>query len=243
MLLQNLYSFTAQLPTAMLPMPDTVTALSQPTVFARTLDLATTRLVVRPSSVKRIFDSVFALLVICLLLSWLLPIIALLIKLDSKGPVFFKQLRTGKKGQSFYCLKFRSMRPNGDADSRQASRGDGRVTPVGAFLRKTSLDELPQFFNVLRGDMSIVGPRPHMLAHTAQYSQLIDNYMDRHLVAPGITGLAQVIGYRGEISSRNSMHGRVNADIYYLQNWSFWLDMKIILLTMTQVVTNNEHVF
>ena len=192
---------------------------------------------------KRAFDFAFSALVVVFLLSWLVPLIALLIKLDSKGPTFFKQLRTGKDGKPFYCLKFRSMTVNADADARQASKADPRVTKVGAFLRKTSLDELPQFLNVLRGEMSVVGPRPHMLRHTEDYSQVIDGFMDRHAVVPGITGLAQVYGYRGETKELESMANRVNADIGYIHNWSFLLDLKIVLLTVWQLTRNDRNAF
>lgn len=177
------------------------------------------------------------------LLSWLIPIIALLIKLESKGPTFFKQLRTGKNGRAFYCLKFRSMAINADADTKQASRNDCRVTRIGAFLRKTSLDELPQFINVLKGEMSVVGPRPHMLQHTEDFSKAIKYYMDRHLIMPGITGLAQVSGYRGEVNELDALTKRVNADIYYLQNGSFMLDLKIVLLTVVQLFKYNKNVY
>lgn len=193
--------------------------------------------------VKRVFDVVFALLVTLLLLSWLVPLIAAIIKLDSKGPVFFKQLRTGKDGVPFYCFKFRSMYTNADADNKQASRNDSRITKIGAFMRKTSIDELPQFINVLRGEMSVVGPRPHMLQHTEEYSIAINNFMVRHTVAPGITGLAQITGYRGETKETDAMVKRVNADIHYLQNWSFSLDMKIVCLTVYQAVKGNENAF
>lgn len=192
---------------------------------------------------KRAFDFVFALLVTVLLLSWLIPIIALIIKLDSKGPVFFKQLRTGKDNKPFYCLKFRSMRLNIDSDHKQASKGDNRITKVGAFMRKTSIDELPQFINVLRGEMSVVGPRPHMLLHTEVYSAVIDDFMLRHTVTPGITGLAQVAGHRGETKETAAMVERVNADIWYIKNWSFFLDLKIVFLTICQVVTGSEKAY
>jgi putative colanic acid biosynthesis UDP-glucose lipid carrier transferase len=192
---------------------------------------------------KRVFDIVFAALVTLLLLSWFIPLVALFIKLESKGPVFFKQLRTGKKGQAFYCLKFRSMTVNADADTKQASKGDSRVTKVGAFLRKTSLDELPQFINVLKGEMSIVGPRPHMLQHTEHYSKSIHNFMDRHLIMPGITGLAQVSGHRGETKELEAMAKRVNADIHYIHNMSASMDIKIIMLTVWQVFRRNENAF
>jgi exopolysaccharide biosynthesis polyprenyl glycosylphosphotransferase len=195
------------------------------------------------TTVKRVFDIAFASLVTLLLLSWLIPLIAAIIKLDSKGPVFFKQLRTGKDGVPFYCFKFRSMYTNSDADQKQASRNDSRITKVGAFMRKTSIDELPQFINVLRGEMSVVGPRPHMLQHTEVYSSAINNFMVRHTVAPGITGLAQITGHRGETKETDAMIKRVNADIHYLQNWSFSLDMKIVWLTVYQAVKGSENAF
>ena len=192
---------------------------------------------------KRAFDFVFAGFVVVFLLSWLVPLVALLIKLGSKGPIFFKQLRTGKQGKSFYCLKFRSMTINAESDSKQASRGDIRVTKLGAFLRKTSLDELPQFVNVLRGEMSVVGPRPHMLQHTEQYAKTIHNFMDRHLIMPGITGLAQVLGYRGETKELDAMAKRVNADIHYIHNMSWLMDLKIIGLTIKQVFKRPGNAF
>jgi putative colanic acid biosynthesis UDP-glucose lipid carrier transferase len=232
------------LPDDMLSMPDTMSAvLTGHNVFATELELIEANQIARESQRKRLFDMAFALLVAATLLSWLVPIVAVLIKLESKGPVFFKQLRTGKDGKAFYCFKFRSMRVNADSDTKQASRGDARVTRVGAYLRKTSLDELPQFFNVLFGEMSIVGPRPHMLSHTEEYSRAIYNFMDRHTGMPGITGLAQVSGYRGETRELSAMSKRVNADIYYLQNQTLWLDLKIVLLTVRQALSKNEHVF
>jgi putative colanic acid biosynthesis UDP-glucose lipid carrier transferase len=201
------------------------------------------KLVVRGFLRKRAFDFVFAAFVIVFLLSWVIPLIALLIKMESKGPTFFKQLRTGKQGKSFYCLKFRSMTVNADADTKQASKGDARVTKIGAFLRKTSLDELPQFINVLKGEMSIVGPRPHMLQHTEHYSKAIHNFMDRHLIMPGITGLAQVSGHRGETKELEAMAKRVDADIHYIHNMSCLMDLKIIVLTVVQVFKRNENAF
>lgn len=194
-------------------------------------------------AVKRLFDIIFSSVVIVLILSWLVPILAVLIKLDSKGPVFFRQLRSGKDNKPFYCLKFRSMHVNTDADCRQASKGDWRVTRVGAFLRKTSLDEFPQFFNVLMGDMSVVGPRPHMLKHTQDYSLLINNFMVRHFLTPGITGWAQVKGYRGETKETAAMSKRVEADLWYLENWSLLLDMKIILMTIWQTIRGSENAY
>jgi putative colanic acid biosynthesis UDP-glucose lipid carrier transferase len=189
---------------------------------------------------KRAFDIIFAALVTLLLLSWIVPIIILIIKVESRGPAFFKQLRTGKDGQSFYCFKFRSMTVNSSADTQQATKGDARITRVGAFLRKTSLDELPQFINVLKGEMSVVGPRPHMLLHTEHYAKTIHNFGERHRVLPGITGLAQVSGLRGETKEADAMVKRVKADIHYLENWSLWLDFKIILSTVKQVVVSSE---
>jgi putative colanic acid biosynthesis UDP-glucose lipid carrier transferase len=192
---------------------------------------------------KRAFDILFAALVTLFLLSWIVPIISLIIKLESRGPAFFKQLRTGKDGQSFYCLKFRSMTVNSSADTQQATKGDSRITRVGAFLRKTSLDELPQFINVLKGEMSVVGPRPHMLLHTEYYAKTIHNFGERHRVLPGITGLAQVSGLRGETKIADAMVKRVKADIHYLENWSLWLDCKIILSTIKQVVVSSEEAY
>lgn len=192
---------------------------------------------------KRGFDILFSLLIIICLLSWLIPLLAIIIKLDSPGPVFFRQLRTGKGNRSFYCYKFRSMRPNKDSDSKQASRGDMRITRVGAILRKTSMDELPQFFNVLLGDMSVVGPRPHMLKHTQDYSLLINNFMVRHFLTPGITGWAQVSGYRGETKETTAMTKRVEADLWYLENWSLLLDLKIIFITIWHLLRENKNAY
>lgn len=191
--------------------------------------------------IKRLFDVLFSLFVIFFLLSWLLPILAVIIKLTSRGPVFFKQKRSGRSNESFYCLKLRSMRVNNDADSLQATQKDSRITPVGAFLRKTSLDELPQFFNVLIGNMSIVGPRPHMLKHTEDYAKIIDKFMVRHFVKPGITGWAQVTGLRGETRTTEEMERRVEADVWYLEHWSFLLDMKIIFLTVWNICRGDKN--
>ena len=222
---------------------DKVPVLAERTASAQPYCPTKSKLALYTPLPKRIFDYAFAILVVALLLSWLVPLIAVLIKLESRGPVFFKQLRTGKNGKPFYCLKFRSMRVSAEADHRQACRGDNRITKLGAFLRKTSLDELPQFLNVLRGEMSIVGPRPHMLRHTEDYSKVIHNFMDRHLIMPGITGLAQVSGFRGETKEMIAMTKRVDADIHYLKNWSFSLDLKIVFMTVFQVCRNNENVF
>ncbi|RZK21685.1 MAG: undecaprenyl-phosphate glucose phosphotransferase [Pedobacter sp.] len=190
--------------------------------------------------IKRLFDITFSLFIVIFVMSWLVPLMAILIKLDSKGPVFFKQLRSGKNNQPFYCLKFRSMQVNNDADSRQASPNDARVTKLGTFMRKRSIDEMPQFFNVLFGEMSVVGPRPHMLQHTAEYSALIDQFMVRHFLLPGITGWAQVNGFRGETRENGSMEERVKSDIWYLENWSLLLDLKITFLTIWQVIFGHK---
>lgn len=192
---------------------------------------------------KRSFDVVFALAVLVLVGSWLFPLIALLIRINSRGPIFFRQRRSGLNGAEFLCWKFRTMYVNEQADTRQATRNDSRITPIGRFLRRTNLDELPQFINVLLGDMSVVGPRPHMIKHTEQYSQLIDNYMIRHLIKPGVTGLAQVMGYRGETRDDWEMKGRVKLDIFYIENWSFWLDLRVVYLTVSQMVRGDEKAF
>ena len=192
---------------------------------------------------KRLFDLVFSLFVIVLILSWLYPIITILIKLSSKGPVLFKQARSGVDNKEFLCYKFRSMVQSDNADAKQATKGDGRITKVGAFLRKSSLDEFPQFINVFLGDMSIVGPRPHMLAHTEEYSTLINKYMLRQLVKPGITGAAQVKGYRGETKELEDMEGRVRLDLWYIENWSLLLDVNIIFQTVWNVFKGDEKAF
>lgn len=193
--------------------------------------------------VKRVFDIVFSSLVIVFLLSWLTPLIAILIKLESKGPVFFKQSRNGFNYREFDCYKFRSMMPNKTAHLHQATRGDQRVTRVGKFIRKTSIDELPQFYNVLFGDMSVVGPRPHMVSHTNMYAKKIDKFMVRHFVKPGITGLAQISGYRGEVETDKDIIGRVKYDIFYIENWSLLLDFKIIFKTLINTIRGEEKAY
>jgi Undecaprenyl-phosphate glucose phosphotransferase len=190
--------------------------------------------------VKRTFDIVFSFLVITLIFSWLFPILAVLIKLSSKGPVFFKQVRLGERKKKFTCYKFRSMQINNEADSKQATRNDPRVTKLGAFLRKSNMDELPQFFNVLLGQMSVVGPRPHPLKLNDQFRDIIDKYMVRHFVRPGITGWAQVNGFRGETRTPELMEKRVDMDIWYLENWSFLLDLKIVVKTVTNMFKKDE---
>jgi len=193
--------------------------------------------------IKRLFDIVFASAVIVFILSWLTPLIAIFIKLESKGPVFFKQSRNGFNYKEFDCYKFRSMMPNSSAHLYQATRDDIRVTRTGRFIRKTSIDELPQFFNVLFGDMSVVGPRPHMVSHTDMYAKRIDKFMVRHFVKPGITGLAQISGYRGEVESDKDIIGRVKYDIFYVENWSLLLDLKIIFQTFINVVKGEEKAY
>ena len=182
--------------------------------------------------IKRTFDIVFSLIIILGILSWLTPILALLITLESKGPVFFRQTRNGIDNREFYCYKFRSMAPNKNADHIQATKNDMRITKIGKFIRKTSIDELPQFYNVLFGTMSVVGPRPHMVKHTNEYATSVDKYMVRHFVKPGITGLAQVRGYRGEIEQDIDIQNRIKFDIFYIENWSLFLDLKIIVQTV-----------
>ncbi len=188
------------------------------------------------TAVKRVMDITVAMIFITAVMSWLYPIVALLIKLTSRGPVFFIQKRTGYKGMEFDCFKFRTMYVNAEADTKQATTNDKRITLVGKFLRMTHLDETPQFFNVLLGDMSIVGPRPHMLYHTRYYSQFIPYYNLRHEAVPGMTGMAQVKGYIGEITAERELRKRVQWDIYYLKNRSIWMDISLVFTTFGQVI-------
>ena len=192
---------------------------------------------------KRVFDIIISLVVIVGVLSWLTPIIAILIKWESRGSVFFKQKRNGLDYKEFECYKFRSMVPNNTAHLNQVSRNDKRITGLGKFLRKTSIDELPQFFNVLKGDMSVVGPRPHMVSHTHMYAERIDKFMVRHFVKPGITGLAQVSGYRGEVESEEDIVGRVRNDINYIENWSIAMDLRIILHTIFNILRGEDKAY
>jgi len=193
--------------------------------------------------VKRVFDICFSSFVIFCLFPFIVPVIALIIKIDSKGPVFFKQLRSGKNGKPFWCYKFRTMTVNQDADSKQATKNDARITKVGKILRKTSVDELPQFYNVLIGDMSVVGPRPHMLKHTEEYSAIINNFNVRHFIHSGITGYAQVNGYRGETKDNRQMEQRVIYDNWYLENWSLTLDIKIIIKTVLNAFKGEKNAY
>ena len=193
--------------------------------------------------IKRSFDISFSLLVIIGILSWLTPLIGFLIKIESKGPVFFKQKRNGLDYKEFYCYKFRSMKPNPEAHLHQIRKGDPRVTRIGKFIRKTSIDELPQFINVLKGDMSVVGPRPHMVSHTHMYAEKIDKFMVRHFIKPGITGLAQVSGFRGEVEDDDFIKNRVKYDIYYLENWSILMDIRIVLKTVLDALGGDDKAY
>ncbi|MDR3340776.1 MAG: undecaprenyl-phosphate glucose phosphotransferase [Candidatus Symbiothrix sp.] len=193
--------------------------------------------------IKRAFDILFASLFLIGVFPVLYVIFGLLIKLSSSGPIIFKQSRTGIYGKDFDCYKFRSMRINDDADEKQAEKDDPRTTKIGQFLRRSNLDEIPQFYNVLKGDMSVVGPRPHMLKHTELYSTIIDKYMVRHLIKPGITGWAQVNGYRGETKTMEQMEGRVRYDVWYLENWTFLLDIKIILVTILNMFKGEKNAY
>lgn len=192
---------------------------------------------------KRAGDIIISVLVIVFILSWLFPIVAILIRMESKGPVLFKQLRTGRDNKPFWCYKFRSMKLNGESDTAQAKKGDARVTRIGRLLRKTSVDEFPQFMNVLLGDMSVIGPRPHMIRHTEEYRAIIDQYMVRQHARPGITGWAQINGFRGETRTHDLMKKRVEHDIWYLENWSLMLDVKIIFLTIIHVIRGEENAY
>ncbi len=192
---------------------------------------------------KRFFDILVSSLVILGILSWLTPILAIIIKIESKGPVFFKQKRNGLDYKEFYCYKFRSMKPNPEADIHQVRKNDVRITNTGKFLRKTSIDELPQFFNVFLGEMSVVGPRPHMVSHTHMYAERIDKFMVRHFIKPGITGLAQVSGFRGEVENDHDIINRVKFDIFYLENWSILLDTKIIFLTIYNAIRGDRKAY
>tara|TARA_R110000868_G_scaffold400645_2_gene675285 strand:+ start:540 stop:1907 length:1368 start_codon:yes stop_codon:yes gene_type:complete len=191
---------------------------------------------------KRTFDIVFSLIVIFGILSWLTPILAILIKLESKGAVFFKQGRPGINENEFNCYKFRSMRIN-ETTETETYKNDPRVTAIGRFMRKTSMDELPQFLNVLIGDMAVVGPRPHLWSQNITYGNKIKKYMKRHFVKPGITGLAQVSGYRGEILKETDMINRIKLDVFYIENWSLILDLKIIYQTLVNIYKGEDKAY
>jgi putative colanic acid biosynthesis UDP-glucose lipid carrier transferase len=192
---------------------------------------------------KRMFDILFSSLFLLCLYPLIYAIVGIMIKLSSSGPILFRQKRTGIYGEEFDCLKFRTMRLNTQADSQQAQKDDPRKTRIGDFLRHTNLDELPQFVNIFKGEMSVVGPRPHMLKHTELYSTIIDKYMVRHLVKPGLTGWAQVTGYRGETRTLEQMEGRVKRDVWYIENWSFILDLKIIFVTVLNMFRGERNAY
>jgi putative colanic acid biosysnthesis UDP-glucose lipid carrier transferase len=217
-----------------------------PNYFDVINDIPFIKLIREPLSnqiLKRSFDIAFSLFAILFLLSWLIPLVALIVKIESNEFVFFIQKRSGLNNVPFNCLKFRSMKSNRNADLQIAKKNDVRITKFGAFMRKTSIDELPQFINVFLGDMSVVGPRPHMLSQTEMYSKITKKYMTRHIVKPGITGWAQVMGSRGEIFSVKDMEKRIEKDIWYIQNWSFFLDMKIIFLTLYNIVKGDDQAY
>ncbi|MEP5611132.1 MAG: undecaprenyl-phosphate glucose phosphotransferase [Cyclobacteriaceae bacterium] len=193
--------------------------------------------------VKRAFDILFSSLVIISILSWLVPIIGLFLKLESKGPIFFKQKRHGKDNKDFLCWKFRTMSFEKGAEFKQAQKNDSRITKIGNILRKTSIDELPQFINVFLGDMSVVGPRPHPIKLNEEFQPQIDRFWQRHAVKPGITGLAQAKGFRGETIELSDMSGRVKLDRFYVKNWSLILDFKIIILTILSILRGNENAY
>ncbi|MCL4141354.1 UNVERIFIED_CONTAM: hypothetical protein GTU68_040945 [Idotea baltica] len=176
-------------------------------------------------------------------MSWLTPLLWIIVKLESKGPLLFKQEREGKSGKQFVCYKFRSMKINNLSDKIHATKNDVRVTRIGSFLRKTSIDELPQFYNVIKGEMSVVGPRPHMNSLSVVYQKEIDSYIQRFSVKPGITGLAQISGYRGEVKKTSDIKNRIRLDIFYIENWSFLLDIKIILQTIFNVFKGEEKAY
>lgn len=197
----------------------------------------------RKRLMKRGFDLSLALFTTIFVLSWLFPIIGLLIKLDSKGPVFFKQLRHGRGNKVFNCYKFRTMVKNKEADTRQATQNDSRITWVGKFLRKSSLDELPQIINVLMGDMSIVGPRPHAVPMNLEFAKEIGGFMQRHRVKPGITGLAQCKGFRGEILNFQELYSRYRLDYFYVKKWCLLFDIRIVIATAFSLMSKNEKAY
>lgn len=194
-------------------------------------------------TIKRAFDIIFSSIVIITILSWLMPLIGFLIKIESNGPVFFRQHRNGLNNQKFLIFKFRTMVVHADNNVKQATKQDARITKIGSILRKTSIDELPQFLNVFIGDMSVVGPRPHAVKHNEEFSKKIDRFIQRHAVRPGITGLAQAKGFRGETNTFNDISGRVRLDRFYVKNWSLILDFKIIVLTIIAIIKGNENAY
>jgi putative colanic acid biosynthesis UDP-glucose lipid carrier transferase len=192
---------------------------------------------------KRVFDIAFTLVILILVLSWLYPLVSILILIDSRGPILFKQVRNGNKNSQFVCLKFRTMVINEESDTKWATKGDPRITRLGAFLRKTSIDELPQFINVLKGEMSVVGPRPLPIKLNEEYMDRIEKFLQRHSYKPGITGLAQSMGYRGEIETIQQINARVRLDRFYLQKWSFFFDLRIILKTIWVLLKGQDRAY
>lgn len=192
---------------------------------------------------KRFADIVISILAFVFILSWLIPLLALFIKLTSGGTIFFGQARTGLDNENFTCWKLRTMKRNDNAHTHQAILNDNRITFAGKFLRKYSLDELPQFYNVLKGDMSVIGPRPHMLKHTEEFSKAIEDYALRHIVKPGITGLSQVKGYRGEIQDKHALRNRITFDIFYLKKWSIGLDLWIVFKTIKLLLLGDKNAY
>ncbi|NDW18496.1 undecaprenyl-phosphate glucose phosphotransferase [Dysgonomonas sp. 216] len=192
---------------------------------------------------KRAFDVFFSSIVLITIFPIIYIVFGSIIKLTSRGPVFFKQQRTGLQGKVFDCYKFRSMRPNNEAHTKATTKSDPRVTRIGAFMRKTSIDEIPQFINVFLGDMSVVGPRPHMIQQTQLYEKLIDKFMLRHLIKPGITGWAQVSGFRGETETIQQMESRFHADVWYIENWTFLLDIKIVAVTILNTFRGDDKAY
>ena len=190
--------------------------------------------------IKRSVDILLGGTLALLILPWFIPLMAIVIKLDSKGPVFFIQKRTGKDLKTFNCIKLRSMRVNKDADRLQVQPGDKRITATGHFLRSYYLDEVPQLINVLWGDMSLVGPRPHMLRHNVVYARIIKNYHDRHLVKPGLSGLAQFRGFHGMIRNKKDLVNRVSSDIEYIETWTLFSDLVIFLSTILHIFKSPE---
>ena len=194
-------------------------------------------------AMKRTMDILISVTVIVLLLSWMVPVLFIIGIFSGDTSVFFTQLRSGLDNKNFRVFKFRTMKKNNDADLKQVTEGDHRITKIGKFLRKTSIDELPQFINVLMGDMSVIGPRPHMLKHTEEYKNLASKFMIRHAIKPGITGYAQVKGFRGEIKKIRDIKDRIKYDLYYIENWTIWLDIKISYLTIANFFGGDENAY
>jgi putative colanic acid biosynthesis UDP-glucose lipid carrier transferase len=194
-------------------------------------------------AVKRLMDISISTFVIIFVLSWLIPLLFIIDLITDASGVFFIQKRSGVDNKEFNLIKFRTMRKNGEAHLQQATKNDHRITKVGKYLRRTSLDELPQFINVLIGDMSVIGPRPHMLKHTDEYKNMVNKFMIRHAIKPGLTGYAQVNGLRGEIKKTEDIENRIKMDVYYIENWSFWLDLKIVLLTILSMLKGDRKAY